>query len=93
MPNAFLFMVRIDGPLPEYGYSYRRNTVSLAASLRASYPLEARIALNFVNSPLSAAGLRHANCPPGRLFSPKWVPSVLEGATREKFFLLSVPIL
>ena len=33
-------------------------------------------------------GLRHANYPSGRLFSPSGYPKMLEGATREKFFLL-----
>ena len=33
-------------------------------------------------------GLGHADCPSGRLFSPSGYPKMLEGATREKFFLL-----
>ncbi|OPY75454.1 MAG: hypothetical protein A4E65_03576 [Syntrophorhabdus sp. PtaU1.Bin153] len=41
-------MLMLDGLLPKCGS--RRNTISLPASLRASYPLEARITLNFANS-------------------------------------------
>ncbi|OPY66589.1 MAG: hypothetical protein A4E63_02493 [Syntrophorhabdus sp. PtaU1.Bin050] len=37
----------------------RRNTISLPASLRASYPLEARITLNFANS---AGHIRPQTC-------------------------------
>ncbi|OPX98039.1 MAG: hypothetical protein A4E58_01045 [Syntrophorhabdus sp. PtaB.Bin006] len=47
----------MDGLLSKCGS--RRNTISLPASLRASYPLEARITLNFANS---AGHIRPQTC-------------------------------
>jgi hypothetical protein len=101
-------MQQLGGLLPGFGYSYRRNTVSLAAGcplgVCASYPLATRIALNFANSPLSLGGAQTCELPSGSFIlaysNPGYpastagsAPSVLEGATREKFFLLSVSIL
>ena len=95
-------MLMLDGLLPKCGS--RRNTISLPASLRASYRTRkrvpgTRIALDFANSaghirpqtcelPFGPFLLAHSN--PGHPASTAGsAPSVLEDATREKFFLLS----
>jgi hypothetical protein len=73
------------GLLPKYGI--RRNTVSLAASLRflpttgSNFTQFRKLVPKYRDSDMRTA-LR------GCSFSPSGYPKMLEGATREKFFLL-----
>ncbi|MCX5817375.1 MAG: hypothetical protein NTX75_14245 [Proteobacteria bacterium] len=60
----------------------------------AFYPLQFRIALNFANSSSMNGTQTCELLPPQRetFILTEWVPKMLEGATREKFFQLMMKI-
>ena len=77
--------VKDKQPVAQIWYSQEHCFAPCFAALFTHYRLEFH---SISQTRPKIPGLRHANCPSGRLFSLSGYPKMLEGATREKFFLL-----